>query len=157
MSSLMSTKKYSLKVQTRRNWEASIKRWVTSDSKTPTNWKHFLWDSTNMAELFEFPADKICRADSIKSSTVVANKGPLAFTNSINKSLDSVSPFSSEDDDTRLFIYARVAALTGNKSILLKTMTLMSSSLQYLFHHLSRISVFSTCEFPLDWGWTASG
>lgn len=113
-------KKDSLKAETRRNRGRSIRRRVTSNSKTPKNWKHFLRDSTNKTELFEFLADKICRVGSIRSGTVVATRGPLAITNSTNNSLDGVSPCSQEEADTRLFIHARDAALNGSKSIIIK-------------------------------------
>eukprot|EP00745_Piridium_sociabile_P026549 TRINITY_DN4240_c0_g1_i3.p1 TRINITY_DN4240_c0_g1~~TRINITY_DN4240_c0_g1_i3.p1 ORF type:complete len:1496 (-),score=398.92 TRINITY_DN4240_c0_g1_i3:837-5324(-) len=110
-------KKASLKSETRSKRGKGIRRRVTGRSKTPTNWRGFLRDDNNKAELFHFLAEKMCEVET--RSTVIVTRGDVAISNKI-KSLDAVAPCSHEEADTRMFVHARDATLQGSQSLVIK-------------------------------------
>ena len=71
----------SLKNEARFSRGKGIRRRVSGNSKTPTNWKGFLRDSNNKTELFDFLADKITFTSTNivfvrKGDDVVASQNP---------------------------------------------------------------------------------
>ena len=63
----------SLKNEARFNRDKGIRRQVSGNSKTPTNWRGFLRDSNNKTERFNFRPDKIAVTSTI--NTVIITKG----------------------------------------------------------------------------------
>ena len=75
-------------------------------------------------ELFCFLSEKISSSNSL-TNLVIITKVPLAITNVKSNSLDDVSPCSHEEADTRLFVHARDAVLSGSRSPVINPTTLV--------------------------------
>ena len=74
-----------------------MRRRVTREGKIPSNWRNFLRENDNKAELFNFLADKIARVAT--PNVVIVTKEEDAVSNrTIN--LAGVAPCSHEEADT---------------------------------------------------------
>ncbi|KAJ8358245.1 hypothetical protein AAFF_G00020150 [Aldrovandia affinis] len=92
-------------------------RRVTGKGKIPSNWRNFLRENDNKAELFNFLADKIARVAT--PNVVIVTKEEDAVSNrTIN--LAGVAPYSHEEADTRIFVHARHVTEAGSKVIMVK-------------------------------------
>lgn len=109
--------KSSLKAETRSKRGKGIRRKVSGNNKAPTNWKSFLRDDGNKAELFRFLAEKMRTSDT--SSTLIATKDDVAVCNKTIE-LHELSPCSHEEADTRIFVHARHAAMEGITTLVIK-------------------------------------
>ncbi|KAJ8415665.1 hypothetical protein AAFF_G00402220 [Aldrovandia affinis] len=107
----------SLKAETRSKRGRGVRRRVTGKGKIPSNWRNFLRENDNKAELFNFLADKIARVAT--PNVVIVTKEEDAVSNrTIN--LAGVAPCSHEEADTRIFVHARHATEAGSKVIMVK-------------------------------------
>ncbi|KAJ8372700.1 hypothetical protein AAFF_G00277690 [Aldrovandia affinis] len=107
----------SLKAETRSKQGRGVRRRVTGKGKIPSNWRNFLRENDNKAELFNFLADKIARLAT--PNVVIVTKEEDAVSNrTIN--LAGVAPCSHEEADTRIFVHARHATEAGSKVIMVK-------------------------------------
>ena len=107
----------SLKNEARFNRGKGIRRRVSENSKTPTNWRGFLRDSNNKIELFNILADKIVITSTI--NIVIVTKGDDAMAPQ-PKSLSDITPCSHEEAGSRIFVHAKSIAVEGNKSLIIK-------------------------------------
>ncbi|KAJ8419194.1 hypothetical protein AAFF_G00006930 [Aldrovandia affinis] len=106
-----------LKAETRSKRGRGVRRRVTGKGKIPSNWRNFLRENDNKAELFNFLADKIARVAT--PNVVIVTKEEDAVSNrTIN--LAGVAPCSHEEADTRIFLHARHATEAGSKVIMVK-------------------------------------
>ncbi|KAJ8417281.1 hypothetical protein AAFF_G00285080 [Aldrovandia affinis] len=107
----------SLKAETRSKRGRGGETQVTGKGKIPSNWRNFLRENDNKAELFNFLADKIARVAT--PNVVIVTKEEDAVSNrTIN--LAGVAPCSHEEADTRIFVHARHATEAGSKVIMVK-------------------------------------
>jgi len=107
----------SLKAETRSKRGRGVRRRVTGKGKIPSNWRNFLRENDNKAELFNFLADKIARVAT--PNVVIVTKEEDAVSNrTIN--LAGVALCSHEEADTRIFVHARHATEAGSKVIMVK-------------------------------------
>ncbi|KAJ8405993.1 hypothetical protein AAFF_G00308810 [Aldrovandia affinis] len=106
-----------LKAETRSKRGRGVRRRVTGKGKIPSNWRNFLRENDNKAELFNFLADKIAHVAT--PNVVIVTKEEDAVSNrTIN--LAGVAPCSREEADTRIFVHARHATEAGSKVIMVK-------------------------------------
>lgn len=107
----------SLKAEISSKRGRGVRRRVTRGGKIPSNWRNFLRENDNKAELFNFLADKITRVAT--PNVVIVTKEEDAVSNrTIN--LAGVAPCSHEEADTRVFVHARHAIEAGRKVIMVK-------------------------------------
>lgn len=107
----------SLKNETRSNRGVGVRRKVTSNSKTPTNWNAFMRNSSNKTELFNFLAVQISATST--ENLVVVTKEDIVLANQ-EISLGDVSPCHHEEADTRIFVHVKSAVIQGHKSVMIK-------------------------------------
>ena len=124
--------KSSLKSEARSKRGKSIRRRVTDKSKTPTNWKSFLRDSTNKTELFHFLADTVAAMTTANAVVVTKEENAVTSANFANMSLEELAPCTHEEADTRLFLHAWHAVREGFKSLTLMQTIHMSLLLRCL-------------------------
>ena len=110
----------SLKSEARSQRGKAVRRRVTATSKTPSNWKSFLRDSTNKTELFHFLADEV--SEMTTGNPVIMTKGENAITTTSDTSinLEEVAPCTHEEADMRIFLHVRHAATEGYKSLMIE-------------------------------------
>ncbi|KAJ8405154.1 hypothetical protein AAFF_G00321450 [Aldrovandia affinis] len=107
----------SLKAETRSKRGRRVRRRVTGKGKIPSNWRNFLRENDNKAELFNFLADKIARV-ATPNVIIVTKEEDAVSDRTIN--LAGVAPCSHEEADTRIFLHARHATEAGSKVIMVK-------------------------------------
>ena len=132
----------SLKAETRSKLGRGVRRRVTGKGKIPPNWRNFLRENDNKAELFKFLADRIARL-AIPNVVIVTNEEDAVSNRTIN--LAGVAPFSQEEADTRIFLHARHTTEAGSKVIV----TQMLSSSQSVSCRHFRSYVCSSCGLHL--------
>ena len=111
-------RKSTLKGEANMRRAQGIRRRVTGTSNTPTNWRSFLRGDDNKTELCQFLADRICQTQT--TSTILVTKEGYVICNDNQKSLEAVSPCLHDEEDTRIFVHARDAAIEGSKALVIK-------------------------------------
>lgn len=95
-----------------------IRRRVSGNSKTPTNWKGFVRDGNNKTKLFNFLADKIAITSTINIVIITKEDDAIATQ---PKSLSEIKPGGHEEADSQIFVHAKSIAVQGNKSLMIKS------------------------------------
>ena len=86
---------------------------MTGEGKLPPNWRNFLRDNDNKAELFHFLADTIVASVSTTNVVIVTKEDDVVSNKPTN--LTGLAPCSHEEADTRIFVHARDATEAGSK------------------------------------------
>ena len=105
----------SLKSQTRKERGTGIRRKFVGSGMTPKSWNNFLLLNENKTKLFSFLAELNASLDPSKLVCVTQGENVLC-NNNIDRS--GLCPCNREEEDTRIFIHVKHAAVHGLKTSL---------------------------------------
>ena len=136
----------SLKSEARSKRGKAIRRRVTAKSKTPTNWKSFLRESTNKTELFNFLAEEVGKMTTMNEVIVTREENALPSSSHPSAKVDELAPCTHEEADTRIFLHAWNAARNGHKSLLIE-----ANDTDIVVIALSHMSTFAAMGLEKMW------
>ena len=110
-----------LKGTTRAKRGKGMRRRVVAGALLPSNWMDFLRVDGNKTDLFKFLSNALLDSFSVKEKQLVVTDGELVLSKPPLQDLDSLSPCSHEEADTRMLLHANHAAHHGHHKILIWT------------------------------------
>ena len=134
----------SLKGETRQKRGTGVRRKVSGNTRPPKSWNNFLRCDENKTELFEFLADKIILAQT--NAQIIVTKGDDIVCN-LEIDRDLLAPCNHEEADTRMFVHAKHASLTGSR-----TLTIVSSDTDVVV-----LAIAAYTDLNIDALWIAFG
>lgn len=109
----------SLKQGTREARGSGSRRRVCDNAAIPLNWKSFLRLDDNKTELFQYLAVNVASI-SLPDVDVISTTGvDVISSTAIDK--EGLAPCNHEEADTRIFVHAKHASVSGMKKILIRT------------------------------------
>ena len=103
-----------LKAEIRKKCGKGSRRKVAGNTRPPKSWNTFLRCDKNKTELFCFLADKISSIDT--NTVIVVTKEEHVVSNK-DVDTDFITPCTHEEADTRMFLHAKHAVISGCKSV----------------------------------------
>ena len=111
----------SIKTGTRDDRGSGKRRKVAPNVRIPGDWKEFLSCSQNRTEFFPLISEQLLRtADLPAGKKLFATMRDVCGCTDTEQDLESISPCSHEEADTRMFLHMFDAALCGHKRILIE-------------------------------------
>ena len=119
-------KTQTLKAATRTRRGKGIRRKVQDDSIAPTNWHAFLRLDENKTELLNYLSKEMILSSS-DDFVVTCAYDMNCVTNNGQLPSSFISPCNHEEADTRVFLHVNDVSLQGQKKIVVRTRTSIST------------------------------